>query len=96
MIDFRSVAANALWILGLALILAALSWVYWVAARENVRFRVALNRPGVARGLDIGLMLFCAGLAATARTGWERALWGVLAVVFLVTALMSSKLNGRP
>jgi len=80
MIDFRSVAANALWILGLALILAALSWAYWVAARENVRFRVALNRPGVARALDIGLMLFCAGLAATARTGWERALWGVLAV----------------
>jgi hypothetical protein len=96
MIDLRTLLGGSLWILGLALILAALSWAYWVAARENVRFRVALNRPGVARALDIGLMLFCAGLAATARTGWERALWGVLAVVFLVTALMSSKLNGRP
>jgi len=96
MIDFRSVAANALWILGLALILAALSWARWIAVRENVRFRVALRYPGVARALDGGLMLFCAGLAATARIGWERVLWGVLAVGFLVIALMSSKLRGRP
>ena len=87
MIDFRSVAANALWILGLALILAALSWARWVAARENVRFRVALRYPGVARALDGGLMLFCAGLAATARTGWEQVLWGVLAAVWALLAI---------
>jgi len=87
MIDFLSLAANALWILGLALILAALSWAYWVAAQENVRFRVALSRPGVARALDGGLMLFCAGLAATARTGWEQVVWGVLAVVWALLTI---------
>jgi len=87
MMDFRSVVANTLWILGLALILAALSWARWVAARENVRFRVALSRPGVARALDGGLMLFCAGLAATARTGWEQVLWGVMAGVWALLAI---------
>jgi len=73
MIDFLSLAANALWILGLALILAALSWAYWIAAQENVRFRVA-------RALD-------GGLAATARTGWEHVLWGVLAGVWALLAI---------
>ena len=87
MIDLRTLLGGSLWILGLALILAALSWAYWVAARENVRFRAALSRPGGARGLDIGLMLFCAGLAATARTGWERVLWGVLAAVWALLAI---------
>ena len=96
MMDFRSVVANTLWILGLALILAALSWARWVAARENVRFRVALSRPGVARALDGGLMLFCAGLAATARTGWEQVLWGVLAAGFLVVSLLGGKVSRRP
>ena len=96
MMDFRSVVANTLWILGLALILAALSWAYWVAVQEHVRFRVALSRPGVARALDGGLMLFCAGLAATARTGWEQVLWGVLAGGFLVVSLLGGKVSRRP
>jgi len=87
MIDLRTLLGGSLWILGLALILAALSWAYWVAARENVRFRAALSRPGGAWALDGGMMFFCAGLAATARTGWERALWGVLAVVWALLAI---------
>ena len=84
MIDIGSLAANALWILGLALILAALSWTNWVAARERIPFRSALSRTGVRRTLDGGLVLLCAGLTATGRTRWEQILWGVLVVGFLV------------
>lgn len=80
MVDLGSVAANALWVLGLALILAALSWANWDAVRERIPFRRALGRPGVRRALDGGLTLFCAGLAATGRTRWEQALWGALAL----------------
>lgn len=99
MIDLCSVAANALWVLGLALILAALSWANWVAARERIRFRSALGQPGIRRATDGGLVLFCAGLAATGRTWWEQALWGVLAVGLIALAIweewMYNRKNGR-
>jgi hypothetical protein len=62
--------------------LAALSWSSWAASEEKVRFKVVLQRPGVRRAIDVGLLLFFAGLAATARTWWERILWGVLAVAW--------------
>ncbi|MFN3761910.1 MAG: hypothetical protein ACK4WK_01755 [Anaerolineae bacterium] len=90
-IDIRSVAANALWVLGLALILTALSWANWAAARERIPFRSALGRPGVRRALDGGLVLFCAGLAATGRTLWEQVLWGVLAVGFGVLMIWGER-----
>lgn len=96
MIDLWGVVANALWILGLALILAALSWANGVAVRERVPFRSALGRPGVRRALDGGLVLLCAGLAATARTRWEQALWGMLAIGFGALAMWEGWASRRP
>lgn len=86
-LDFYSIAANALWVLGLALILAALSWANWVAVRERIPFRRALGRPNVRRTVDGGLVLFCAGLAATGRTRWEQVLWSIFAVGFIALAI---------
>lgn len=86
MIDVWGVAANALWVLGLAVVLAALSWAHWVAQEEGVRLRRVLSRRGLRWPLDVGLLLFCAGLAATSRRWWERALWGVLALAWGVQA----------
>jgi hypothetical protein len=88
MIDIWGVAANSLWILGLAVLLATLSWSHWTASVEKVRFRLVLSRPGIQRALDLGLFLFCAGLAATGRAWWERILWGLLAAVFAVQACL--------
>lgn len=84
MIDFWGVIANSLWILGLALLLATLSWSSWIASVEKVRLRAVLARPGVQRVLNVGLALFCAGLASTGRAWWERVLWGLLVVAFSV------------
>ncbi len=84
MIDIGRVAAHALWILGLALILAALSWANWRAASEHTRFREALHRPAVRRALATGLALFAAGLAAAEHRPWATALWGILAVMALL------------
>jgi len=84
MMNFLSIAASALWILGLALLLAALSWSYWVVQTERLRWGEILRRPGVRRILGIALALFCAGLAATEARIWARALWGVLAVLWIV------------
>ena len=94
MIDVWGVVANSLWVLGLSVLLAALSWSSWAASEEKVRFRAVLRRPGIQRVIDAGLLLFCAGLAATARTWWERILWGTLAVAWGVNAWLA-RANAR-
>lgn len=91
MIDVWGVVANSLWILGLAVLLAVLSWANWAASVEKVRLRTALTRPGVQRALNLGLFLFCAGLAATGRAWWERVLWGLLAVAWVVQAWLAGR-----
>lgn len=86
MIDIWSVMANSLWVLGLATLLAALSWAHWAASVRASRFRTVLGQPAVQLALDLGLLLFCAGLAATARAWWERALWGLLTLAWVAQA----------
>jgi hypothetical protein len=82
-IDIWGVIANSLWILGLAVLLAVLSWAHWVASTERGRLRAVLRRPRILQGLDLGLFLFCTGLAATGYTWWERILWGLLAAAWI-------------
>jgi hypothetical protein len=91
MIDISAVAANALWVLGLSLVLAALSWARWVAQEEGARTRDVLARRGLRRAVDLGLLLFCAGLAATSRRTWERVVWGVLAAAWVVQAALAGR-----
>ncbi len=92
--DLRPIAAHALWILGLALLLATLSGSYWMAQVERLRWGEALSRPGVRRALGTGLALFCAGLAATGDRLWSRVLWGALALLWMVQGWWPTK--GRP
>lgn len=89
MIDIWGVIANSLWILGLAILLAVLSWARWIAQTKQSRIRIVLKRPSIQIALDVGLFLFCAGLAATGRTWWERVLWGLLAAAWVVQAWLA-------
>lgn len=91
MIDIISLVANALWLLGLAVLLAVLSWARWKAQSGQVRFRQVLARPLVQLGLDLGLLLFCVGLAATAHAWWERILWGLLGIAWAVHAWWAAR-----
>jgi len=96
MIDIWQVASNSLWILGLAVVLATLSWAYWAAQTAGERLRAVLGRPRVQRFVNLGLCLFCAGLAATAHAWWERGLWALLSAAWLVQAcLIARKGKGR-
>jgi hypothetical protein len=93
-IDIWGVIANSLWILGLAVLLAALSWARWVAHTEQNRLRTVLKRPSIQIALDVGLFLFCAGLATTGRAWWERILWGLLAAAWVVQVWLA-RANAR-
>ena len=87
MIDVWDLFGNALWIAGLAVLLATLSWAHWVASEQQGRMRAVLARPWPRRMLSLGCSLLCMGLAATGRAWWEVALWGLLSAAWAVCAL---------
>jgi hypothetical protein len=89
-IDVWGVVANGLWIAGLALLLATVSWASWVASTQRPRLRTVLAWPATQRALDLGLVLFCAGLAATSRTRVEQVVGGVLALGWAVEVIWRS------
>ena len=82
MIDLWHVVSNSIWIAGLAMLLAALSWARWIGENQGRR------RPRLA--LNLGLALFCAGLAATGRGWWERVLWGLLSAVWVARTFQAA------
>jgi hypothetical protein len=87
MIDLWYVASNSLWIAGLSLLLAAISWASWRASAGKTRIAAALTQPGARRAWAFGIALFCAGMAVTGRVWWEQGLWGTLAAGSIVYAL---------
>jgi len=82
MIDWLNVSYNALWIVGLAVILAAFSHGDWQAARRGLSVRQVLNAPAFQQLLSLGLLLVSLSLALLATRWWERGLWLVFALLF--------------
>lgn len=84
MIDWFSVFANSLWILGLALALGTFSYANWQASVLHEKTIALLKRPGYLISFNIAILLFCAGLAATSDTTLEIVVWSILGLLFLV------------
>ena len=84
MIDWFGVFHNALWIVGLAVVLAALSYADWRRRLATPRrsFRQALAEPGFQATASLGFALFCAGLALGSTQWWQIAAWVALGLVF--------------
>ena len=82
MIDWVLVGFGALWILGLGVALAALSYANYLAGQDKRPFVQVLSLPGYQIVINLGLALFCTGWAGSVSTGWERLLWIVLALLF--------------
>ncbi len=80
MANLASIAVNALWVLGLAVILAALGYSDWLAREKGMGLRQALTRRGFVIAASLGMALVALGLAGAAR-GAERLLWLILMLV---------------
>lgn len=83
LIDWPGVARNALWIVGLSIGLAALSYASWWAKEHGLRMREALGRPFFTVPFAVGMAAFSISLAWSAVRWWERGLWIMLAAAFL-------------
>jgi hypothetical protein len=95
MIDLWFVAFNSLWLIGLSILLATVSWASWAASVRKARMADILMLPDARRVWGIGMALFCAGMAATGRAWWEYGLWGTLAVGSLVYVIGTSVAKAR-
>ena len=82
MIDWPHVALNALWILGGAVILAALSYTSWLAQVRGLPTRQLLGGSVFQLPLSIGLSLVSFSLFFLSRGWLERVLWAAFTVVF--------------
>ena len=78
MIDWANLLSNGLWVLGAAVILAALGFSYYQAQRRGERLRARLADPAFQAWLAAGLGLISLGLALIGPRWWQRVLWGLL------------------
>ena len=93
MIDWVVVGFSALWILGLALVVAALSFANYQAGQQKRRFRQALGMPVCQIMIDLGLVFFCLGWVGGVSATWERIVWAVLALMFALQTWQARKIG---
>jgi hypothetical protein len=78
LIDWAGLIRNALWILGLSIVLAAWSYASWKSSLLHVSVTKMVAAPGFTMPCFAGLALFSAGLAWGADRLWLRVLWIVI------------------
>ncbi len=76
MIDWIGVIVSAIWILGLALLLATVSVAY--ATTQGKSLRAVLGEPAFRLALIVGLVLFALGMTLSVETWWERGGWALV------------------
>lgn len=91
MIDWANLAANGLWILGCAVILATLSYASWDASTLSEKMGARIGRPSYQMALSLGTFLFTLGLAASTGGLFARIIWGVLALLSIVSLILAAR-----
>lgn len=93
LIDWLGLARNALWILGLSIVLAAWSYAVWWAPVSHHGLRRALARAAFQAPFNIGLLLFSVSLAWGSTRLWERLAWIALSVAFAWQVFLAVRSN---
>ena len=83
LIDWKSVALHALWIIGLSFNVAAFSFHHWLARTNGRRLRDQLASPSWGIASSFGLMLFCLSFTIRGDGVIESMLWALLFLAFL-------------
>ena len=94
MIDWLDLVANATWIFGCAVALAAVSYARWEARARGERLRSVLGRRQMQIVLHSAGVLFCAGAAAASQSVLEVILWLVF-VAFFATQVWGNRVTQR-
>jgi hypothetical protein len=84
MIDWFNLGANAVWVVGCSVVLAALSYASWEASLYQQKFSERLKPRGMQLAINLGGLLICLGAALTRGEWWWMALWGLIGAICLV------------
>ncbi len=80
-IDWAFAAKHAVWLLGLGIVLATISYTDWRASTCQVSRRTLLASALFLSPLCAGLALFCAGMALVSGIAWQAAAWSVVGLL---------------
>lgn len=89
MIDWYGVGANALWIIGVAGLLAILSFSYWTGQVHAVAWRQVISTAGSRASLSAALFVLACGLALSVGVIWQAVGWGLVSVVALYQGILA-------
>jgi hypothetical protein len=100
MLTLPSLLSATLWILGLAGVLATLSYADWQRSLHHRRWRSIVLLPRLLSPLCLSLTLFCIGMALAAASNpplswWQIAAWSILALVFAFYAWITTQAGRR-
>lgn len=94
MLTVQSLIDNALWIVGLAGLLATLSYMAWYRSARGWRWKRVFSLPRMLIPLSVSLELFSIGLAINGITAvqpapwWETTAWSILALLFAMQTVI--------
>jgi putative copper export protein len=97
MIDWVNLAFNALWIFGLSILLAAVSYHRWLAWEQDGAFRELMSRRSWKLPFASGMLLVCGGVAGgIVERGWERAIWTALGAFYAYQLMLVLRQPVKP
>jgi hypothetical protein len=85
---------NALWIIGLAGVVATFGYMHWYRSAYGWGWKRVFSLPRMLIPLSVSLELFSIGLAINGLTAaqpapwWETAAWSLLALLFAVQTVI--------
>jgi uncharacterized membrane protein YjjP (DUF1212 family) len=82
-IPWGAVFSNFLWIVGAAVILAAISYHDYLASQKKEKFINLLKRNSFKKPLFLGLFLVTAGITLSVHFLWLSFIMGILAILML-------------
>ena len=96
MIDWYNLITNAVWMFGCSVVLATLSYASWEASTQTSSFKELIRQHKIQISLNIGGFLFAIGLAGTTQIMWQKIIWMILSLGFLIQIMSESLIKNKP
>jgi len=92
-IPWGRIISNFVWILGMAVILAALSYHEFLAHIQQAKRVEVFKRDSFKKPSLLGIILIAAGISASAHKLWLTIVFGIVALLFIILTIKIIKIQ---